>query len=294
MSQIDLQKILNQIEEIQALFVFVQRVIPYLEEIIRFVQETTPLMEEVSQSILESSKKMPTAVAELDKVSSTTESAASDMLDGIERMLDTINNSISLIDQINEFEKERLMKEKALVLKLAETLDGIEETQAANVKQALDDFYEEYLAKNCLQKLRQNIFCLQNDAYEIMNSLQIQDITTQQIMAANDLIESVQSKLVALTNRLSFLFSASFNVDSSQVKIPASMSFNTMHSIQDINNDAPGKTVETHDSEVSTNEHPNVDKIIKPAENSTCPVIVTKEKQRTNDVNIEQDHFLQE
>ncbi len=201
MERMDFQKILYQIEEIRALFIFAQRVIPYLEEVIRFVQETTPLIQEVNNSILDSSSKMPAAVAQLDKVSATTEMATSDILDGIDRILNRIDNALQVVARFEEQEKERIQLEKSLILKLAETLDGEKATREAEVEKALEAFYAESQSQKDLAQLRENLLALQTDAYDIMNLMQIQDITTQQIMAANSLIESVQEKLMELISR---------------------------------------------------------------------------------------------
>lgn len=201
MERMDFQKILYQIEEIRALFIFAQRVIPYLEEVIRFVQETTPLIQEVNNSILDSSSKMPAAVAQLDKVSATTEMATSDILDGIDRILNRIDNALQVVARFEEQEKERIQLEKSLILQLAETLDGEKATREAEVEKALEAFYAESQSQKDLAQLRENLLALQTDAYDIMNLMQIQDITTQQIMAANSLIESVQEKLMELISR---------------------------------------------------------------------------------------------
>ncbi len=195
MDKREFQKILTQIDELKALFIFAQRVIPYLEELILFIKETTPLLEEVNNSIVDSSNKMPVAVKQLDKVSATTEMATSDILDGIDRMLEKLDRALKVIEQEKAQEQERLTREKELILKLAETLDGEEETRAARVEEALTAFFEEHANDSVFQQLHDLIFEVQSETYEIMNLLQVQDISTQQIMAANALIESVQHKL---------------------------------------------------------------------------------------------------
>lgn len=205
MEKIDFQKILSQIEEIRALFIFAQRVIPYLEELIWFIQETTPLLQEVNNSILDSSSKMPAAVAQLDRVSETTEMATSDILDGIERMLSRIEETLGLVDTLEQQEEEKLGIEKTLILKIAEVMDGEEATRAAQVEKALNEYYADHPRNQHLARLRENLLALQTDAYDIMSLLQVQDITTQQIMAANNLIESVQSRLIKLISRFGTL-----------------------------------------------------------------------------------------
>ncbi len=199
------QKILEQIEEIRALFIFGQRVVPYLEELILFVKETTPLLLEVNNSILESSNKMPMAVQQLDKVSVTTEMATTDILDGLDRILESLEMTTGMIDEVIEQDEQRIEKEKELILSIAQTLEGEEETRAARVEQALNEYYEKRKRNEPLELMRKNLEKVQSEAYDIMNLLQVQDITTQQIMAANSLIESVQVKLTQLIAKLGTL-----------------------------------------------------------------------------------------
>ncbi len=172
MDKIDFKRILRQIEEIQALFVIAQRISPYFKELIQFMQETTPIIEEMKNSILESSKKMPAALDQLDKITTATETATVDILDRIERMQKRVESALENIQKIK-----------------------------SNIAAESDRGLNQHGNSMVLEQLEKDILEIQNDTFDIMNLLQVQDITTQQIMAANSLIESVQDKLEQLTSR---------------------------------------------------------------------------------------------
>ncbi|KAA3656877.1 MAG: hypothetical protein DWQ10_14460 [Calditrichaeota bacterium] len=201
MRQSEVLKMLRKVEEVNALFVFGARVIPYLEELVMFVQETAPILEEMNSSIEESSRKMPFAVEKLDKVTETTETATAGMLDLIDQILTSLDRVMEGMTELEESYKKRLEKEKALVLMLARALDGEDVTEAANVETELKNLIDLEMSETSFQTLNDYLLTMQGDVFEIMNALQVQDITTQQIMGANSLIEAVQEKLGQLVSK---------------------------------------------------------------------------------------------
>ncbi len=203
MTQREVKIMLKKVEEVKALFVFGQRVVPFLEELVLFVQETTPVLQEMNSSIEETSKKMPYAVEKLDQVNETTEQATSGMLDGIDRILADIDDITSGIDELEEQLKNRLDRDREMILKLASSMDGEEETRAAEVEKELKILSEQTLKKSPIPRIREKIETVQGEAFDLINALQVQDITSQQIMAANHLIESIQGKLSELLTKFS-------------------------------------------------------------------------------------------
>ena len=203
MRQSDVIQMLHKVEEVKALFVFGARVIPYLEELVLFVQETAPILEEMNTSIEESSQKMPFAVEKLDKVTETTENATAGMLDLIDQILTNLDRVMESMTEAESGFNQRLLQEKELVLQLARALDGEDETQAADVETELKKLVEMETGNNLFSTINERLSVMQGDVFEIMNALQIQDITSQQIMGANSLIEAVQEKLGQLLSKFS-------------------------------------------------------------------------------------------
>ncbi|MCA9733274.1 MAG: protein phosphatase CheZ [Deferribacteres bacterium] len=201
MRQSEVVKMLRKVEEVNALFVFGARVIPYLEELVLFVQETAPILEEMNSSIEESSRKMPFAVEKLDKVTETTETATAGMLDLIDKILTSLDRVMEGMTALEDGYKKRLDQEKELVLALARALDGEDVTEAAQVETELKNLIDLEMSETSFNSINDYLQLMQGDVFEIMNALQVQDITSQQIMGANSLIEAVQEKLSQLLTK---------------------------------------------------------------------------------------------
>jgi large-conductance mechanosensitive channel len=76
MKEMDIQSLLKKAEELKALFVLGQRVIPFLEEIFKFFNEIKPLLDDINKSIVDNLQKMPKASKQLSKVTEATELAS--------------------------------------------------------------------------------------------------------------------------------------------------------------------------------------------------------------------------
>jgi chemotaxis regulatin CheY-phosphate phosphatase CheZ len=202
MKEKDINILLQKAEELKALFTFGQRVIPFLEEIFIFVRDIKPLLDEINSSIEENLKKMPTASKQLSKVTEATEVATTeimDIVDGLFFKSDVISNNlnkISLIEQerrnnpvkILEIIQNALNKETDIQELLPQLTKAIQHLRGKSNKD-----YEEIT--NHTNKLLQSI---RDDSSSIMMSLQVQDITSQQIAAVNHLLETVQKKLTEI------------------------------------------------------------------------------------------------
>ena len=79
--------ILDKINELRALFIFGQRVIPFLEELFYFVNDMAPILEEINSSIYESTRRIPRASSQLSKVTEETEVATKEILDNLDGVL---------------------------------------------------------------------------------------------------------------------------------------------------------------------------------------------------------------
>ena len=138
---------------------------PQIAKLVFFIEEVVPLLNSIHDEIHQSSKIIPTASEKLDKVTSATEMAATEVMDKVDNVierLDTMNSTLDDIDEhIDKDESLSHLKEKTNVIR--QELDGS-----------------------------------QDDLFSIMNTLQFQDITTQQIHSTAEVIDSVQTKLCEL------------------------------------------------------------------------------------------------
>ncbi len=121
MKELDIKELLRKADELRALFVLGQRVIPFLEELFSFIGEIQPLLEEINKSIKENLSKMPNLSKQLSKVTEATELATNEILDIIDGIfykldilasgVDTVENKIGNVDNfITEF--NQILKSK--------------------------------------------------------------------------------------------------------------------------------------------------------------------------------------
>ena len=194
--------ILDKINELRALFIFGQRVIPFLEELFYFVNDIVPVLEDINESIYESANKMPRASSQLSKVTQATELATTEILDNLDGVLSKLNaigshfqtatNDMAAIGSLDEQELKMLKSalngsHTELLAKLAD----IHEQKDAHLR----------ALKSNAGGLQDSLQDIRNKSNDIMISLQVQDITTQQIASVNHLIQSVQDRLANLIDR---------------------------------------------------------------------------------------------
>lgn len=136
----------------------IQREIGELSEALTRIVES---FKQVQSPLQESKEKVPQATNQLDKISEQTEAAAHQMLDRIEKIT---------------------QREDEIILGLARFAD------LAAIKA---DAELSGLAKSLTEKANTNL----NDAFTIMDALQFQDITAQQMNHAAALLEDIEQKL---------------------------------------------------------------------------------------------------
>lgn len=184
-----MSQLMDKLHDLKSLFVYGQKIVPILQSLIDFMQETVPLLENINNSITDSTSKIPKAANQISNVTSATELATTEILD----LVDAISNNIDQVERRLNTMLEAETKKASLLGSLREKLSA--DTSALAL---LDEYVAlgetSSLIGNALEVFPQ----LKNDAYNITLSLQVQDITSQQLAAVNHLIESVQSRLASL------------------------------------------------------------------------------------------------
>jgi chemotaxis regulatin CheY-phosphate phosphatase CheZ len=226
----EINEMLHKTEELKALFVFGQRVIPFLEEIFLFIREVTPLLENINISIEENLSKMPKASQQLSNVTRATELATTeilDTLDGLSYKADVISSNLKqllTIQRQNQQEHERIIaavqqlqsnettpieQSNSIYVRLTEVIQRLESREGKGSSTP----YQLSVIQSALQTLQQPsseqpqvsdelvasseklLESIRMDSTQIMMSLQVQDITSQQLAAVNGLLQTVQVKL---------------------------------------------------------------------------------------------------
>lgn len=199
MNDKEIKVLLQKSNELRALFVLGQRVIPFLEEIFVFVSEIQPLLEEINVSIKENLNKMPSASKQLSKVTEATELATNeimDIVDGLVYKSDIISSNMKKMQELDQMQSTKPLEILELVMtaiKDGANLNEILPELSATVKLLKQNRTGEF--ENVVKSTSEILQSIVVDSSSIMISLQVQDITSQQIAAVNKLLETVQDKL---------------------------------------------------------------------------------------------------
>lgn len=205
MKDLDINVLLRKAEELKALFTLGQRVIPFLEEIFIFVKEIKPLLDDINTNIEENLKKMPNASKQLSKVTEATEVATTeimDIVDGLIYKADLISNNLKMMSDLEKSRRQSPIRALEILQSAADNDEDIHKHTASlskvinNLKGTHGKEYQKVANEN--QVLLESI---KDDSNNIMMSLQVQDITSQQIAAVNHLLETIQEKLSGIMGR---------------------------------------------------------------------------------------------
>jgi chemotaxis regulatin CheY-phosphate phosphatase CheZ len=121
-------------------------------------------MKMMQNPIMESRDKLPKANEQLEKISAQTEKATHTMLDMVEQILEHQEKIAEFTDDIIGFMKKSRSKEKNIHL-------------------------------DHLVRIKEMSSISQNNAFLIMDALQFQDITSQQMRHASTLLEDIENRL---------------------------------------------------------------------------------------------------
>lgn len=188
MSQENLTQLTLKLNELKKIFSYGEKLIPVIQSLGDFMKDTMPLLQNINRSIAESTSKFPKATNQIQSITNATEMATTEILD----VVDSLNENLIVIEKtmieilVNEKDKEEFL------LNLVPAIQ----------KEKSEDLIKNFLSKNSssekLGNLLMQIGTMKENANSIAISLQVQDITSQQLAAVNHLIESVQEKLSAL------------------------------------------------------------------------------------------------
>jgi chemotaxis regulatin CheY-phosphate phosphatase CheZ len=212
-NSINMNQVFEKLNDLKLLFEYAQKIIPILQSLADFMQETVPLLEEINHSIADSTSKIPKATNQISSVTNATELATTEILD----LVDAISNGLSVLekDLSKTLESER---------KKSEIIDEIAAIVPENQK--IKELTEKYKALDTTSSVINNVVeslpKLKTDTYSITLSLQVQDITSQQLAAVNHLIESVQDRLSSIIKDID---DTEFDSESIKIQAPAGATF---------------------------------------------------------------------
>ncbi len=141
--------VLNKIEQMHKSLRLSDEIFPLISDLFLFIKEIIPLMLEVNAFMKDSSKKIPTASDNLNKVSQATEMATHDILNRLDTIAEQLENlktrvtnegasdeSIQLIDDISNESNEIIF---------AFQFQDITTQQLEHVNRILEAIYEKFV-----------------------------------------------------------------------------------------------------------------------------------------------------
>jgi chemotaxis regulatin CheY-phosphate phosphatase CheZ len=185
----NMQQLFERLGDLKSFFIYGQKLIPTLQKIVDFMQATIPLLETVNKSIAESAGKLPKAAIQIDSVTNATEVAVTEILD----VVDGATNDLLLIIKKLESLHKRVQKQGETIQRLITKYPDDPDVQ---------ELVQNGLNPEVMQRDSGEVMSLaekiQNGLMNITISLQVQDITSQQLASANHLMSSIQTKLSSL------------------------------------------------------------------------------------------------
>ncbi len=181
----NMSELFDKLNDLKAVFIYGQRIIPIIQSLIDFMKETVPLLENINQSIDQTAQQIPKAQNQIDDVTSATELATTQILDRVDEITNDLTKADSELKNLLEKYQKRDAKIDEMINKHPELADELSQFKMNGSKELIENHIK------TLNRINQN-------TYNISLSLQVQDITSQQLAAVNHLINSVQYRLASL------------------------------------------------------------------------------------------------
>ena len=202
MASFNVNDILGKLNELRAVFVLGQRAVPFIEEIFVFLKEVAPLLEEINASMMDSALKMPHATSQLQSISDATRTATHEILDLIDEVLLRSNEYGGALEHTMHDLKAMDLQDEAILrlvrANLADKPEVLEEIEA--------HFSEKSLFRHSIEgsvhARNTAIDEIRGQMNRIVMSLQVQDITAQQIASVTHLLDSMRERMAEMIQRL--------------------------------------------------------------------------------------------
>ncbi len=199
----DMQRTLDRLEELRSIFVLGQRAVPFIEEVVLLIKDMSPLLNTINGSILDSASKLPGAFSQLESVSQATEMATTEILNLVDLALMKCNELGKRIESTGKH-VDAVRGENASFKQVLEQTLGAGWSAVATAYEAHALTQESSLRaiEISLDVQLEAVNVLKVGMTQIMMSLQVQDITSQQIASVNHLILTTRERLNKLTENL--------------------------------------------------------------------------------------------
>ncbi len=189
----NMNQVFSKLSDLKYVFHFGEKLIPIIQSIIEFMRDVVPLLENINQSITDSTNDIPKASHQINNVTSATELATTEILD----LVDSISGSLTNMERMLKAGNERYGKRKVLADSINEMIGN-----NAELRDAFAEYHNLEEEAEYFDSLIKEISKVNEESYKITLSLQVQDITAQQLAATNHLISSIQERLSSLIDEI--------------------------------------------------------------------------------------------
>ncbi|HCV42262.1 MAG TPA: hypothetical protein DGH68_02170 [Bacteroidetes bacterium] len=174
-----------------------------LSEFVQVVHNVIPVLDQMKNSITESSRKIPKASLQLNSVTRATETATVEILN----VLDSMTRKIAQFEAILVKIAERESQMEAVGMAISSRLHTLSiQTPSGDGVAELHKLWSDYLEMTSHSDLpafaSRALSEVRSETLSIAMSLQVQDITAQQIAGVIHLIESVRTQLTKVLVKL--------------------------------------------------------------------------------------------
>ncbi len=178
-----------------------------LGNLIENLRQTMLKLQQLDSSVKKESSKVPALAEQLDSITKDTEKATQTMLTKIDEVLAKSDTATAGLGNVETTLKELIEEKKennVMVLGLVKMLEeGVSDEQLAGAALEYVVYLKETDSHNkdlnlllemqkSVEEVKESQTVLQNDAFDIMNELQFQDITRQKIEKVIQLLKDLQ------------------------------------------------------------------------------------------------------
>lgn len=211
----NLNDVFDNLNNLKNAFKIGEKVVPIIQSLTEFMLEIVPLLEQINYSIADSASQMPKASNQINDVTTATELATTEILDLVDEITNgvaEIKTALTNLDEKKENRSKLFAKLKKIVADNSEAYAIIEQLEESNN------------VSEIISGIKEKISKVNEDSYKITLSLQVQDITSQQLAAVNHLIESVNGRLQTLVEQINDSDLKS-EFESLEIEVPESATF---------------------------------------------------------------------
>jgi chemotaxis regulatin CheY-phosphate phosphatase CheZ len=184
--------------ELFTMFKYGERILPFLEDLLTFVTEIIPLLNEMQDSLSESTRKMPKVSGHISNINHATEMATHEILDTVDVIVNKGAEISAYFDKVNQNNMSKINLIGRAKTEFEAILDG--NINEKKIKKLIKSIERHQLnrANRLANHVNVLIDDIQSRSMEITMALQVQDITSQQLSSVNNLIASIQDKIIGL------------------------------------------------------------------------------------------------